>query len=133
MRPARRVTSVTLSATMKDGVEADAELPDELCVLGRVGGQALEELARPRLGDGADVLDDFLARHADAVVGDGDRAGGLVVADADLETVSSSNSAASAMASKRSLSQASEAFDTSSAGRSPCCRTGSESSGAGVA
>ena len=72
--PARRVTSVTRSATMNDGVEADAELADQLRVLGAVGGQRLEELARARLGDRADVLDDLLARHADAVVGHGDRA-----------------------------------------------------------
>ena len=75
----------------------------------------LKELARARLGDGADVVDDFLARHADAVVGDGDRAGSLVVADANLQLrVVLRAAPASAMLSKRSLSHASDAFDTSS-------------------
>jgi hypothetical protein len=44
-----------------------------------------EELARARLGDRADVVDHLLARHADAVVGDRDRARLLVVGDADLQ------------------------------------------------
>ena len=65
-------------------VEPDAELADEMRVLGAVGGELLEELARARLGDGADVLDHLLPRHADAVVGHGDRARRRVVGDADL-------------------------------------------------
>ena len=65
------------------GVEADAELPDEVRVLGAVGGQLREELARPRLGDGADVVDDVLPGHADAVVGHRDRPRRRVVADPD--------------------------------------------------
>ncbi len=66
------------------GVEADAELSDEMRVLRAVRREPGEELARARLGDRADVLDDFLARHADAVVGHGDRARLRVVADANL-------------------------------------------------
>ena len=65
------------------GVEADAELSDEVRVLGPVGGQLGEELARPRLGDGADVVDDVLPGHADAVVGHRDRPRRRVVADPD--------------------------------------------------
>src|SRR5206468_11266686 len=49
-------------------VEADAELTDELGVLGGLGGQALKALARPGLGDRADLVDDFLPRETDAVV-----------------------------------------------------------------
>src|SRR5262249_57793687 len=41
-------------------IEADSELADELRLSGRVGGQALKELACSRLGDRADVIDDFL-------------------------------------------------------------------------
>ena len=63
------------------GIEANAKLPDELCVPGGVGAQVLEELARPGLGDGTDMFDHLLARHADTVVGDGDRTGGLVIGD----------------------------------------------------
>jgi hypothetical protein len=37
------------------------------------------------LGDGADVFDDLLAAHADAVVADGDGLGILVHADLDLQ------------------------------------------------
>src|SRR5882757_3562614 len=50
------------------GVEADAELADELRILRVIGCEAFEKLAGPRLGNRADVLDDILARHTDAVV-----------------------------------------------------------------
>ena len=66
-------------------VEADAELPDELSIFGAVGGQLREELARPRFGDGADVVDDVLPGHADAVVGHRDRSRFRVVADSDAK------------------------------------------------
>ena len=65
------------------GVESDAELPDEVSVLGPIGGQLGEELARPGLGDGADVVDDVLPGHADAVVGHRDCPRRRVVADPD--------------------------------------------------
>ncbi len=65
------------------GVEAHAELADQRRVLTLVAGQGPQELARPRLGDGPDVLDDLLAAHADAVVGDGDRPRAGVIADPD--------------------------------------------------
>ncbi len=67
------------------GIEAHAELPDQVGVLGLVAGQALEELAGARLGDGADVGDDLVAGHADAVVDYGEGTGRLVEGDADLE------------------------------------------------
>ena len=70
------------------GVEPDAELSDEL---GRGRGILLlrllqfgEESARTGMCDGAEVFDQFFLRHADAVVGDRQRAGGLVGGDADL-------------------------------------------------
>ncbi len=65
------------------GVEAHAELSDEVCIPRAVGRQLRQELARPRLGDGADVVDDVLPGHADAVVRHGDRARRCVVADMD--------------------------------------------------
>ena len=67
------------------GVEAHAELADEGRVLTLVAGQGGQELAGARLGDRADVLDDFLAAHADPVVGDRDRPRRRVVADPDLQ------------------------------------------------
>ena len=53
--------------------------------VGPVPGQLLDELPRPRLGDGADVVDDLLARHADAVVADGDGPRVRVRLDVDRE------------------------------------------------
>ena len=44
------------------GIEADAELADQLRVLLLVAGELREELARAGFGDGADVLDDLLSR-----------------------------------------------------------------------
>ena len=67
------------------GVEAHAELADERRVLTLVAGEGLEEVPGAGLGDGADVLDDLGAAHADAVVGDGDRARGRVEGDLDLQ------------------------------------------------
>jgi hypothetical protein len=67
------------------GVEADAELTDELRGLLLVTGKRAEELGGARAGDGAEVGDRLLARHADAVVGDGERAGLRVGVDADAE------------------------------------------------
>ena len=67
------------------GVEADAELADQLGPLRRLGCFKLfEERRGAGLGDGAEVLDGALAVHADAVVGDGQRAGVLVDGDLDL-------------------------------------------------
>ena len=66
-------------------IEADAELADELRVLLLIAREPLEELPGARLGDGAEVGDGLLARHADAVVADGERALGRVVVHPDLE------------------------------------------------
>ena len=67
------------------GVEADAELPDQRHVLARVAAELFEEGAGAGAGDGAQILDQILAVHADAVVGDGDGRGVLVDGDRDLE------------------------------------------------
>ena len=67
------------------GVKAHAELADQLRVAFLVARELGDKLARAALGDGAQVVDGFLLRQADAVVGDGQGFGGLVKADAHLE------------------------------------------------
>ena len=70
------------------GVEADAELADELGrVLARLPAllEPRQHLARAGLGDGAEVLDHLVAAHADAVVRDRERARRRVRFEADLE------------------------------------------------
>ena len=69
----------------ESGIKSDAELADQVGVVFLVAGELLEELFGPGLGDGADVGDDLVARHADAVVGHGNGAIGLVHADADFQ------------------------------------------------
>ena len=67
------------------GIEADAELADQAGpVLGLGGGQRRAERAGAGAGDGAQVVDQLLPAHADAVVGDQQGAGVLVGHDADL-------------------------------------------------
>ena len=67
------------------GIEADAELADQAGPLLRLRlGQRCAEHARAGAGDGAQVVDQLLPRHADAVIGDQQRAGLLVGDDADL-------------------------------------------------
>ena len=68
------------------GVEADAELADQAGpFLGL--GQALQEGPGAGAGDGAEIVDQLLAVHADAGVGDRERAGRLVGDEADRELV----------------------------------------------
>ena len=100
---------------MKAGIEADAELADQLRVLLLVAGQALEELGGAGLGDGAEVRDRLLAGHADAVVADGEGAGGWRRHRSRWPAPGHpARSAGSAMAAKRSRSLASEALEMSS-------------------
>ena len=66
-------------------VEADAELADQLQVLVLLAGELAQELGRARAGDRAQILDQVVAVHADAVVADRQQALGLVGQDADLE------------------------------------------------
>jgi len=52
-------------------VEARAELAAEHGIFALVSGRRPEEFARVRFGEGADILHDLFARHADVVVADG--------------------------------------------------------------
>jgi hypothetical protein len=85
------------------GIETDAELADQVRILGLIAGQCREELAGAGLGDRSQVLDRLVARQADAVVGDGERARFLVEGDADLQIAVVAVQAALFSASKRSL------------------------------
>ncbi len=67
------------------GVEADAELADQAGPVLRLGAcQVLGKGAGAGAGDGAQIVDHLLPRHADAVVRDQQGAGLLVRDDADL-------------------------------------------------
>jgi len=54
-------------------------------ILGLVAGQRREEFLGAGLGDGTEMGNRLIAREADAVVGNGDGACGLVEGDADLQ------------------------------------------------
>jgi hypothetical protein len=69
----------------KARIKTHAELAYQLRVVFLVARELGHEVARAALGDGAQVVDGFLLRQAYAVVGDGQRAGGLVEAHAHLE------------------------------------------------
>ena len=67
------------------GIEADAELTDQAGPLLRFRRRERRaECAGAGAGDGAQVVDQLLPAHADAVIGDQQRAGVLVGHDADL-------------------------------------------------
>ncbi len=66
-------------------VEAHAELADEVGVLLLLAGQLADELAGAGTGDGAELADDLLPGHADAVVDDGHRLRRRVVLHPDLQ------------------------------------------------
>ena len=67
------------------GVKTDAELADEFWPIRHVRRfEVFDERLGAALGDGAEVVDDGLPAHADAVVGDGQGAGGFVGGNADL-------------------------------------------------
>ena len=68
----------------KGRVEADAELTDDVDIVALVLGLEVE---RTRLGDGAQVLFQFVLRHADAVVADGQRAALLIGLNVDLQVI----------------------------------------------
>ena len=69
------------------GIEADTELPDQLCVVLLIAGHLFKEFGRARTGDRTQVVDQFLARHADAVIRDGQQAVFLVDVDTDRQLV----------------------------------------------
>ena len=68
-------------------IEADAELADEVgrLLAGVFGGEPVEERAGAGAGDGAERVDEFGARHADAVVAEGDRVSFGIERDLDAE------------------------------------------------
>src|SRR4029453_10190547 len=110
------------------GVEADAELTDELRVLLLVAGHAGEELGGAGLGDRAEVLDRLVAAHADAVVGDrgGARRGIRVAADDELAApVSTPGRRAPRNAASRARRRR---WKSARAGRFPCGCTANGSS-----
>ena len=81
-RPARH--DIDLSGDDEAGVEADAELTDQMQVtLRRLG--FFDESLRAGLGDGAEIVDQLSGVHADAGVGDGQGFGRLVGGDGDGE------------------------------------------------
>ena len=96
-------------------VEPDPELADEARVLLPALRELLEERARPRARDRPQVAHELLFRHPDPVVLDRERA-----AARDRRGCGSRapcprrRGSGSVSARKRSLSSASEAFDTSS-------------------
>ena len=107
------------------GVETDAELPDDLepgvLVLGRLG-VGFEELERTRAGDGAEVLDDLVAGHPDAVVFDGDGARVVVELDGDAGFARPAPVRRSGSGPrKRALSSASDALEMSSRRKTSLC------------
>ncbi len=66
------------------GIEADAELPDQLAVLLRIAGQAREKLRSAGFRDRAEMLRGLVARHADAGIGHRQRARRRIEIDTDL-------------------------------------------------
>ena len=66
-------------------VEADAELADQVQVPGAVAAQLGGEALGARARDRAEIVGQLVPAHADAVVGDRERAGGLVGDQPDLE------------------------------------------------
>ena len=83
--PALRLVTTTLLGDHERRVEADAELADQPDVLGRFAAQLLDEGRGARARDGAELGNQLVMAHADAVVGDGDRLGLGVERDGDLE------------------------------------------------
>src|SRR6185437_10349946 len=67
------------------GIEADAELADEGHVLARVARKVLHEGGGARARDRAEILDQLVMAHADAVVDEGQGARRLVRSDGDAE------------------------------------------------
>ena len=85
--PARRASTTTSVGDHERRIEADAELADQIgrLLVGVFGGEPVEKGARAGAGDGAERVDQFGARHADAVVDEGDRLGVGVERDLDAE------------------------------------------------
>src|SRR5690606_41569497 len=73
-----RTSTLFPYTTLFRSIEADAELADQGHVLGGVAAQLRNEFTGARAGDGAEIGDQLVPAHADAAIGDGERAGGLV-------------------------------------------------------
>ena len=56
------------------GIEADAELADQAHVAPRVAGQLVDKSGGAGAGDRAEIFDQLIMAHADAVIRDGQRA-----------------------------------------------------------
>ena len=69
----------------KGGIETDTELTDDIDVLVLLHG--LLEAQRAGLGDGTEILDHFVLRHTDAVIGNGQGAVFGVAGDGDGEFI----------------------------------------------
>jgi len=76
---------VDLVGDHERGIKADAELADQRQVFLGVALHLFQERACARFGDRAQILDQVRSVHADAVVGNRQRAGVLVDRKADLE------------------------------------------------
>ena len=76
-----------LAGDHEGGVEADAELPDQAHPVrpGFVLGHLLEEAGGAGAGDGAEIGDELVAIHADAVVTHAERPGLRIDRDTDAE------------------------------------------------
>ncbi len=70
--PARRVNTSDALGDDKRRIKADAELADQLRIFLLIAAEITQELGGTGARDGAEMADHILARHADAVVADGD-------------------------------------------------------------
>ena len=66
-------------------IKTDAELADQVRILGLIAGQRTEEFASTGFGDGADMVDDLLPGHADSVIRNGNGPCRGVIAHADFQ------------------------------------------------
>src|SRR5258708_31460176 len=62
------------------GIKAHTELSNQGGILLLVASQRLEKFLRPRFCNGTNILNHFLARHADAIIDDGNDARILSIA-----------------------------------------------------
>ena len=69
----------------KAGVKTHAKLANQLRVIFLIARQLVHEVARAAFGDGAEVVNGFLLRQTNAVIGNRQRFGGLVKTDTHLQ------------------------------------------------
>ena len=72
--PARRETTLDLARHHERGIEADAELADQVQIARAVAAQLLDEALGAGARDRAEILGQIVPVHADAVVPHGERA-----------------------------------------------------------